>query len=221
MHALRLLRPMTASSSDPGPPRGSSDVRDAELIVSTQAGDQEAFRLLVERYQHKAYGIALGILGREEDARDVAQEAFVRVFRSIDRFDFSRTFYTWLYRIVQNLAIDAMRKHGLRRGVNLDDVGDTLSAGEAPEDPLEANETVAEVRQVLAELPKSFRTVMILRDLEGLSCKEIAPIVGATHATVRWRLHRARKLFKEHWERRERTSERSHEPKTHQADPVR
>lgn len=201
MPALRLVN----QRSHPDRPSFAEDPlrdsRDADLLLRSQQGDEEAFRELVERYEKRAFFIAFGLLNREEEAWDVAQEAFLRVFRALDRFDFSRSFYTWFFRIVQNLAIDRLRKISVQKSVPIDGLEERLPARREGDAPVESEETRALVRQVIEKLPGSFRAVLVLRDLEGLSCKEIAPVVGASHATVRWRLHRARKLFKEHWER--------------------
>jgi RNA polymerase sigma-70 factor (ECF subfamily) len=180
-------------------------------IRRAQLGDEEAFAWLVRRHEMRAYRIARGLLPNEEDARDVAQEAFLRVFRSIERFDFGYAFTTWLHRIVTNLAIDHLRKRRVvARGGALDD--DESQApeliDEGVEDPSAGvirEETVSEVRECLEALAPHFRSVMVLRELEGLACAEIAEIVGATNVTVRWRLHRGRKLFQEEWERRQRS----------------
>lgn len=184
---------------------GSDPRAEAELIRACQRGDEDAFAQLVRRYHGRAYWVAYGLLGNEEDARDVVQDAFLRVYRALDRFDFNQSFYTWLYRIVVNLAIDRLRRNAKARSVALDDVGEqpVESDRSAPDSELEADETRREVRKVLESLPEKYRTVMVLRELNGLSCKEIAGIVNSSHATVRWRLHVARKFFKEEWERRQ------------------
>lgn len=184
---------------------------EGELIRACQAGDQDAFGVLVRRYHGRAYWAAYGLLGNEEEARDVTQDAFLRVYRALERFDFNQNFYTWMYRIVVNLAIDRLRRNAKGRSVALDDVGDLPSGRSAEEQPargMELAETAVLVREVLDQLPEKYRTVMVLRELNGLSCKEIAGIVNSSHATVRWRLHMARKFFKEEWERRQHRSER-------------
>lgn len=173
---------------------------DADLVVRARAGDMEAFRTLVERYQDRIFWVARGMLGNDEDARDTAQEAFIRVHRSLDRFDTRLKFYTWLYQIVVNLCIDHMRKHSKRKGVSLDVVGEVPGDGES-RDPLESGELKQRVQRVLDELPPKYKAVMVLSDLQGIGAKEIATMTGTTHATVRWRHHRARKLFREAWER--------------------
>ena len=144
-----------------------------------------------------------------EEARDLAQEAFLRVYRSLERFDFKHEFTTWLYRIVTNLAIDHLRKRRPAMSTTApgeDDAEFDLpdDGQEAPSSAMERSETAVQVRACIDGLAPHFRTVMVLRELEGLPCTEIAEIVGATHVTVRWRLHRGRKLFLDEWERMER-----------------
>lgn len=174
---------------------------DAELLRATAAGDRDAFRTLVDRYERRAFYAAFQILGDEEESRDVVQEAFVRVYRSMDKFDDRRPFYTWFYRIVTNLAIDHHRHLKLTKKVASEEVTENLAGGGAPAAPVESEETRRHVRAALDTLPPKFKAVMVLRELHGLSCKEIAGVVGSTHATVRWRMHRARLLFKDAYER--------------------
>lgn len=188
--------PMTVADkaeSEPG--------SDAALVERARAGDTQAFAQLVDRYQQRVFWVARGMLGNDEDARDAAQEAFIRVYRSLDRFDTRLKFYTWLYQIVVNLCIDMLRKHVKRRGVSLDQVGDVAGNGSSSNGNLEGAELRQRVYRVLEELPPKYRTVMVLSDLEGIGAKDIAHMTGTTHATVRWRHHRARQLFREAWER--------------------
>jgi RNA polymerase sigma-70 factor (ECF subfamily) len=208
--------PSELPGETPGEPDAPQDAAEEErdLIRRAQAGEEDAFEALVHAHQRRAYGIARSLVPSEEDARDLAQEAFLRVFRSLDRFDFKYPFATWLHRIVTNLAIDHLRKRRLvlagGRGDEEDDAPELEvvdEAQEAPSDRLEAIETAAAVREVIESLAPHFQRVLVLRELEGLACTEIAEIVGATHVTVRWRLHRGRKLFQEEWERRERLRE--------------
>lgn len=199
---------------DPDAQRKAEAKVDHDLLRRAQAGEEEAFSELVKRHQRRAYRVARNMVPTDEDAQDLAQEAFLRVFKSLDRFDFGHEFTTWLYRIVTNLCIDFLRKRrsafSVSRGV-LEDEGpmeleDPNQA--APSDQVEAEETAAEVDAVLQTLAPHFQSVLTLREIEGLSCPEIAEIVGATHVTVRWRLHRGRKLFQEEWERRARMREK-------------
>jgi len=201
--------PLPEGPEEPsGPPPGEPG--DHELIRRAQEGEERAFELLVRRHQERAYRVARSLVANREDARDLAQEAFLRVFRNLERFDFEHEFTTWLYRIVTNLAIDQLRK---RRPVVSTTSGEDEAerdlpdeASYRPRETLERAETAAAVRSCIDRLAPHFRSVMILRELEGLPCTEIARIVGATHVTVRWRLHRGRKLFQEEWERLQRAS---------------
>ncbi|HEV8114035.1 MAG TPA: sigma-70 family RNA polymerase sigma factor [Planctomycetota bacterium] len=182
---------------------------DHALIRRAQQGDEAAFAGLVERHRTRAWRVARGLVGSDEDAQDLVQEAFLRVFRSLASFDFEHGFTTWLYRIVTNLAIDHLRKRRAAistTGTSDEDADLDLpdEHGAGPSATLEHDDLAREVQACLASLAPHFQSVLQLREMEGLPCTEIARIVGATHVTVRWRLHRGRKLFQEEWERRAR-----------------
>jgi RNA polymerase sigma-70 factor (ECF subfamily) len=219
--------PSSAPAADPGgreeavvaadpPVSGAAErERDHAWIRRAQAGDEQAFARLVDQHQKRALRLARGMVPSDEDAQDLVQEAFLRVFKSLERFDFQHDFSTWLYRIVTNLAIDLLRR---RRPVfsttHTDGDGEMQLEFEDPDVPapsrnLEARETGEAVRDCIQSLAPHFQAVLVLRELEGLPCTEIARIVGATHVTVRWRLHRGRKLFQEEWERRQRLAGRA------------
>ncbi len=206
--------PESSRSSDRVSSSESTPTSDHDLIREAQRGAELAFGELVRRYEARAWRVARNMLPNDDDARDLVQDAFLRVFRSLDRFDFAHEFGTWLYRIVTNLAIDQLRKRrphassGARDddGMTQFDIPDPNAP--APSRRVEAIETAVRVRTCLASLAPHFQSVLVLREIEGLGCPEIAEIVGATHVTVRWRLHRGRKLFQEEWERRERLAER-------------
>ena len=208
--ALASALRAASRSSHATPP----DPSERPLIERAQRGDAQAFRELVERHQQRAFRIARHMTPNDEDARDLVQEAFLRVFRSLERFDFQYSFSTWLHRIVTNLAIDHLRKRRTQaagRATESDGVASDVeqfdpadSRGASPAARLEVQETARAVRECIAALAPHFQSVLLLREIEGLPCNEIAKIVGATHVTVRWRLHRGRKLFQEEWERRER-----------------
>lgn len=219
--ALRRSDVDDASTPDPAPsgPAGGEVApvgaqTEHAWIRAAQAGDEGAFERLVREHQARAWRIARNMVPSDEDARDLVQEAFLRVFRNLERFDFQYTFATWLHRIVTNLAIDLLRRRRPAQSTrSADDDEPDLDLvdpdAEAPSAGLEREETALEVQSVLDSLAPHFQTVLRLRELEGLPCNEIAEIVGATHVTVRWRLHRGRKLFQEEWERRRRVAERS------------
>ena len=206
MGALKQFSPRPRSAmptaADFKPQTGVPDTDDIGTLRRCLDGDEDAFAELVDKYQQRSFWIAYHVLGRSEGARDVTQEAFVRVHRSLHRFDFSRNFYTWFYRIVMNLAIDALRKSETGRAKNLEDFAHALPAPDVTSEPAELSETRALVWQVLDQMDIKFRSVLVLRDIHGLSCREISPILKVTHPTVRWRLHRGRQIFREQWERR-------------------
>lgn len=189
---------------------------DHALIRRAQTGEEAAFAELVARHEARAWRVARNLVPTDDDAQDLAQEAFLRVFKNLAGFDFEHGFTTWLYRIVTNLAIDHLRKRrpAVSTAANSDDDDggerELVDARAArPSDDLERAELGQEVRDVLATLAPHFQSVLMLREIEGLPCNEIAKIVGATHVTVRWRLHRGRKLFQEEWERRARWTDQA------------
>ena len=199
--ALRLVRTPSHDSLEPtSDPR--SQLADEELFALCIDGDRDAFRLLVERYEGKAVHTARGIVGSYETAREVAQEAFLKVYAHRARFDLKRKFSTWFYRILRNQAVDRARRQSAGTpGAASELTGDWDGGTSERAQQVSANERAQMVREILNDLPEKFRIVLALRDLEGLSCGEIGERVGATAGTVRWRLHHARKLFREHWER--------------------
>jgi RNA polymerase sigma-70 factor (ECF subfamily) len=207
-----------AQDFSPAPSSDVSGPSDHDLIRRAQRGEERAFEELVRRHEERAMRVALALIANREDARDLAQEAFLRVFRNLDRFDFEHEFTTWLYRIVTNLAIDLLRKRrpAMSTSAEEEEEADLDLAdpeGPAPSHAMEQMETAERVRACIDRLAPHFRSVMILRELEGLPCTEIARIVGATHVTVRWRLHRGRKLFLEEWERMQGDVEKSGAPR--------
>ncbi len=191
---------------------GRDMAEDHALVRRAQSGEEQAFAELVRRHEQRAWRVARNLVPSDEDAQDLAQEGFVRVFKNLANFDFHYPFTTWLYRIVTNLSIDHLRRRRpIASTAALDEESGDWDLADpnvgSPSDGLEQGEVALEVRDVLASLAPHFQSVLVLRELEGLACTEIARIVGATHVTVRWRLHRGRKLFQEEWERRERVNE--------------
>lgn len=192
-------------------PPGEADApSDQEAVASAKAGDHEGFRILVERYQGRVYRLALRVLRDEEQARDAAQEAFLKVYRSIGRFEGRSSFYTWLYRLVLNLCLDMKRRDRSARHVEWTeeaaesaraDTGFTdepaASARDAAESGPAGDLERAEVRRKVAEaidtLPDVQRETLVLREVDGLSYAEIAESLGISKGTVMSRLHYARK----------------------------
>ncbi len=175
---------------------------EAAWIARCQSGDQSAFRTLVEKYETRAFWIAYHMVGHVEDAQDVVQEAFIRVHRAIPRFRVGKRFYTWFYQIVVHLAIDALRKRRERRDMDVDEAGEIQASVQDVAERLAQDEASARVQDLLRRLPPRERAILILRDIEGFSAKEIADIIHSNHGTVRWWLFLARKSFRREWERR-------------------
>jgi RNA polymerase sigma-70 factor, ECF subfamily len=173
---------------------------DAGLITRAQAGDRQAFRELLERHQRRAFAIALSLVRDEQDAREIVQEAFVRVFKGLQSFNGSSSFFTWLYRIVRNLAIDLLRRPS-RRDVDLEETDnlDTLEPlfGEMRlEDPgqvLGRRELAERIDQALAALPPYHRGVIVMREIEGMSYEEMAEAMDVSKGTIMSRLYHARR----------------------------
>ncbi len=175
---------------------------DRVLIECAQKGDALAFRQLVERHQRRAFAIALGLLRDEQDAREVVQEAFLRVYRGLDSFQGGSTFFTWLYRIVTNLSIDLMRKPSrrateaeLEQGRESDEADIPLLSridGADPLDVLRRAEIRNKLEAALAALPVYHRGVIVMREVEGLSYEEMAEAMGVSKGTIMSRLFHAR-----------------------------
>jgi RNA polymerase sigma-70 factor (ECF subfamily) len=175
---------------------------DEELVKASRAGDGRAYGKLVERYQRRVYALAFGILRQREDAWDVAQEAFVKAYRNLDRFAGQAAFYTWLYRITYNLSLDVLRSRGRRDTVNLEDNGAAVEQAirdearpedATPNELLQRRETAQMVQTAMEKLSEKHRAIIVLREIEGLSYEEMADVLGISKGTVMSRLFHARK----------------------------
>jgi RNA polymerase sigma-70 factor (ECF subfamily) len=183
---------------------------DARLVEQARAGDDQAFATLVARYERALVRVLARLVRDEELARDLAQETFWRVYNRLDRFDTSRRFGPWLFRVGVNLGLDGLRRQGPAPASSIHaTTGDGRRVFElADPDPRAREELAQEVRHVLDHVPAAYRVILVLKDLEGFSTAEIASIVGRREATVRWRLAKAREQFRELWERRQGTEAR-------------
>jgi len=189
-------------SSEPAPP--VAGISDARLVELARKGDQEAFGDLVLRYERRLVRVILRFVHDQELARDLAQETFLRAFQRLDQFDSSRRFGPWLFRIGVNLTLDHLRRRKRRgRWALFSDIGKEIPPDPAVVDPRRALDLGQEVRAVLEELPETYQSVLVLRDLEGFSTSEIAAILDRKEATIRWRLAEARNRFEELWRRRQ------------------
>jgi RNA polymerase sigma-70 factor (ECF subfamily) len=185
---------------------------DAALIAKAQTGDTAAFRSLVERHQRRAFAIAYSLVRDENDARELVQDAFVRVFKGLGTFQGGSSFFTWLYRIVTNLSIDLMRKPGRPGSATFTGLGDLDGKREAadqdgehldfpllsridgsdPVDVLRRREIGSRIQVALDALPPYHRSVIVMREVEGLSYDEMAHVMGVSKGTIMSRLFHAR-----------------------------
>ncbi len=180
-------------------------LNDWDLVQQARGGDRAAFRVLVERYQGKIAGLALGILRSRDDALDIVQETFVKAYQNLARFKGESGFYTWVYRIAYNLCIDAQRRETKIAAVPLPTTEKGEEAmlgapeGPAPDQPFEhaqSAEVGARVKQAIAELTPEHQAVILLREVDGLSYEEISEVIGCPKGTVMSRLHYARQLLR-------------------------
>ncbi|MBI4523855.1 MAG: sigma-70 family RNA polymerase sigma factor [Deltaproteobacteria bacterium] len=174
---------------------------DWELVQKSQAGELSAFQELTGRYYQKVYMVVLGILSHRDDAMEIAQETFLRAYKNVKDFRGGSSFYTWLYRIAVNLAIDLQRRQK-RSSTELRENMDELLEGEGRpvRDPLrefEDKELQKKLLSAIDDLSPDHRAVIVLRAIEGLSYKDISAILGCSEGTVMSRLHYARKKLQE------------------------
>jgi RNA polymerase sigma-70 factor (ECF subfamily) len=194
----------TSSASNTKQARTREAEEDRGLIAKAQQGDTAAFRALVERHQRRAFAIALQLVRDENDARELVQDAFLRVYRSLGSFQGGSSFFTWLYRIITNLSIDLIRKPG-RQLVDIDESRfETDEAQEAdfpflsrvdgadPADVVRRREIASRLQVALEALPPYHRDVILMREIEGLSYEEMAQAMSVSKGTIMSRLFHAR-----------------------------
>lgn len=189
--------------TDPTEPseRARRKADDLALVDRAKAGDRQAFGTLVETYQRRVYAIAFGILRSRDDAWDAAQEAFVKAYKNLHRFEGNAAFYTWLYRITYNLSIDHLRE---RKRRDRADLTETQKMEEAlrrtgkkphgdPDEDSDRRELTVVLHDAMSKLSDKHRAIIVLREIEGLSYEEIADVLGISKGTVMSRLFHARK----------------------------
>ncbi len=178
-----------------------------ELVRQAKSGDSEAFRQLFERHNRRAYALALGVVRNPDDALDVVQDAFIKAHRYLPKFEGTSSFYTWLYRIVMNLAIDHLRKAKRAQQVDFNDAlahiegeggasDDSLLPkilGADPGKSLVRKEMREHISIALQSLSENHRAVLVMRELEGLSYEEMAKAMDCSKGTIMSRLFHARK----------------------------
>jgi RNA polymerase sigma-70 factor (ECF subfamily) len=167
-------------------------IDDAQLIDENLQGQTEAFGQLVLKYQDRLFNSVFHVVGHAEDARDVVQEALVQAFLKLDSFEHRSAFYTWLYRIAFNMAVAHRRRRTMAPMDRRAEASAASPAADGPAENLERKERCRQVRQALAELPADYRTVLVLREIDGCDYETIAEILELPIGTVRSRLHRGR-----------------------------
>jgi len=184
--------------------------REVEGIVRRcLAGDEKAYRELVEMYQPQVYSLAMRMVRRAEDAEDLTQETFVRVFRALDRYDLSRSFAAWVVTIASRLCIDHIRRRKFRpisltqreKGSDEEYEIEVEDPGPKPDEVATRAEEERHTRELIDGLPPHYRIVILLRHQQDLSYEEISAALHLPLGTVKARIHRARALLKERIER--------------------
>ncbi|MEO0087226.1 MAG: sigma-70 family RNA polymerase sigma factor [candidate division WOR-3 bacterium] len=179
---------------------------ESELIKRAKEGNDEAFEMLISRYEKKIYNLAYRFLNNEEDAAEVLQETLIRAYRFIKKFQERSSFYTWLYRIAVNVSLRKLKKRSKEeKVVSLDEnvpgyeeiPQEIPDETQNPEIIYQRKQLQEAVRRALEELPDAYRSVVFLKDVEGLSNKEIAEILKLTVPAVKSRLHRGRLFLRE------------------------
>ena len=171
---------------------------DAELVALAQKGNQRAFEDLVERHKQKAYHIAFDFARDREDAKDLSQEAFLKAYTNLKKFDGRSSFYTWFYRILVNLCLDYKRHQKRTPTDSFDEnLESDMEPSHQPSQPRSPDQQVLagqishKVGEALQALPNKQRTAFILKNHQGLSIREIAELMETAEGTVKVHLHRA------------------------------
>jgi len=197
---------MTMTDRQRGPGEPPSDDPDIEMVRAVLAGDAEAYRVLVERYERRIYHVVYGMVRSQEDARDLAQDCFVKAFQNLHRFRLESKFYTWLCRIAMNLSIDHLRKMKHRSHAAFDEErasGDGAqvvrlsSRRDNPSENVSRQQVYSQIMAAVDTLPEDQKQVLILREVEEMPYKEIADILDIPEGTVMSRLYYARRRLQE------------------------
>src|SRR5437773_5333227 len=187
---------MSPGSSRPEPSPGSSGDAIETLIQRCLNGDQAAWDLIVRQHWRKVFNVAYKFVGKHDEAEDLTQDIFLKVFKSLDTFDRRANFQTWLISVSRNLCIDHYRsvrkeRETIDRDVDANELA-PASRDEGPIAALEQRDRVALLRQALAALPETLRTAVLMRDIQELSYQEIADALRLPEGTVKSRINRGR-----------------------------
>ena len=177
---------------------------DQELVQKTLDGDMDAFSVLVQRYQKQIYSLTYRLTNDQEDARDLAQEVFIHIYKVLGKYDQNRKFFSWMYKVATNVCYNSLRRGKPEISVALDkviEIAPLMVRNEAqPEEYYERRETQESVRQAVAELPEKYRVPLVLRYLEELSYKEIADYMDLPVTTIETRLYRGKAMLQKRLE---------------------
>lgn len=171
-----------------------------ELVEAAKSGDPRAFEALVKRYRHRIFALALHMTGSPSDADDITQDAFVRAYKNIERFEGRSEFFTWLYRIALNRALNVRRDRTRRRTQDLDDprvtVAIAVDSGGDPHRAMELRQTYGYLVKAFDRLSPLLKTTVALTMMQGLSYPEAAVVLETTEGTIAWRIHESRKQMR-------------------------
>jgi RNA polymerase sigma-70 factor (ECF subfamily) len=178
---------------------------DAQVVEACQNGNRDAFEVLFKRYRGKVYAIAYSITKNRDEALDIVQEAFTKVFRHLGSFKGDSSFYTWLYRITMNLCIDLRRRSIKNQGVEYiegqREPKEDHSPMDSPSENLSRKELMDRLMNTIEQLPYYHRQVILMREIGGMSYDEIARATRVSKGTVMSRLFHARRKVRERMER--------------------
>ena len=180
---------------------------DDELVAKSVGGDAESFNQLILRWERPIYALAYRVIGREEDARDVCQETFLRALRALPGFKGQAKFSSWLYRIALNLCRDWIRRQRrapvmqMPEGVDIGEIAAERGPVESIEDLVSRRELSAVVEEAMALLPEEQRTAIILKEYHGMTFQEIADMQGCPLSTVKTRLYQGLTVLRRHLEK--------------------
>jgi RNA polymerase sigma-70 factor (ECF subfamily) len=183
------------------------ELYEKKLAQLAKNGDRHAFRQLVDLYQQKIYHLAYRMLGNIQEAEDVVQDTFLRVYTNLGKYDPAQKFSTWIYRIGTNLCIDLLRKRKRKQKISLDaNLYDSESTdgyavlpsdeNEQPDHRLVLSETKRQVQEAVDSLPEQYKSIVILRYLHDMSLQEISEVLDMPVTTIKTRLHRGREYLR-------------------------
>jgi RNA polymerase sigma-70 factor (ECF subfamily) len=181
---------------------------ETRLAKLSRGGDRRAFAELVELYKDKIYHLGYRMLNQKQEAEDIVQETFLRVYTNLDRYDENQKFSTWIYRIATNLCIDRLRKRKPSFSIDAEmmdgegtDLHAMLASDDAgPDEELILSETQHNIREAIQTLPDKYKTVVILRYLHDMSLQEISDVLDMPVTTIKTRVHRGREFLRKRLE---------------------